>query len=191
MLPRVLSWFLVWCCAVGLALAEPQPANPTAGTGFGPVPVISGPAGQTVVPGPKTPEVALVGVAREPWPVLFATLLLHVLATVFGLRAGMKLFYENAVLAGFVAVVAIDVLVVLAMELAGPFTEGASATLGPQAVVSAIVMVPTLYRFGFTKDHVTVLLAVAVGKTLGTLAEVALRFLFLDAMLRHLAGLGW
>jgi hypothetical protein len=126
----------------------------------------------------------------EPKPQLCARLLLHVLATVFGLRAGLKLFYENTLLVGCVAVVLLDTLVILAMVLVAPWCGGVSALLVPQGMVSAPVMVATLHRFGFTKDRGTVILAVVVAKGLGFLGEVGLRLLFLDAILRYLTALG-
>jgi len=140
--------------------------------------------------GPVAPAGERGAGAAEPPPQLWAKLLLHVLATVFGLRAGMKLFYENVMLAGFVAVVLIDALVVLALALAAPLCGGVSAKLAPQTIVTALVMVVTLHRFGFAKDRGTVLLAVVVAKGFGVLGEVGLRLLFLDAILRQLAGLG-
>ncbi len=53
-----------------------------------------------------------------------------------------------------------------------------------------MVMVVTLHHFGFTKDRFTVIPAVLVGKVFAFFGEVALRMLFLEALLRYAATKG-
>ncbi len=135
------------------------------------------------------PEV--VAPSDNPATVLAATLLLHLVATAIALRLGMKIFYESAMSGGFLAIVVIDALVVAAMIVTGPLSGGLTAMLGPQAVVTALVMVVTVHHFGFTKERFTVIPTVLVAKAFAFFGEVALRILFLDALLRWAAGRGW
>lgn len=162
--------FLVLATALGAA-AQPAPQTPAA-------PAVAGP-------------VEVLAPSAQPATVLAATLLLHLVATVVGLRLGMRIFYESAMARGFVAIVLIDVLVVAGMIWAGPLCDGFSALLGPQVVVTALAMVVTLHHFGFTKDRFTVIPTVLVAKAFGFFGEVALRMLFLDALLRWAAAQGW
>ncbi len=142
---------------------------------------------QTTIPPPPVPDSPP---AENPNTRMKVLLLLHVVATVFGLRAGMKVFYENTMWSGFLAIVAIDALAVGAMMLLGPMTEGFTAMLGPQVAVTGLIMMVTLHHFGFTKERFTVIPAVLLAKAFGFFAEVALRMLFLDALVRFATSRG-
>lgn len=135
------------------------------------------------------PEV--VAPSESPGTVLAATVLLHLVATAIALRIGMKIFYESAMPGGFFAIVVIDALVVAAMILAAPLSDGLTAMLGAQVLVTALVMVVTVHHFGFTKARFTVIPTVLVAKAFAFFGEVALRMLFLDALLRWAADRGW
>ena len=171
-------WWIVLLIVVFLLLAtavgakEPTPA---------PSPAASAPVSPPAEDGAAGPRPGLL---------LLTNLLLHVVATVVGLRIGMKVFYESAMFGGFCGIVAIDAAVVAGMHLAGPLCSGFSALLGPQVVVTALVMVVTLHHFGFTKDRMTVIPAVLMAKAVGFFAEVVLRMLFLEAMVRYLGRAG-
>ena len=189
MLPHSRLWWFV-LLVVGLLLLttalysqEASPARPAAPV---PPPTVVAPAPYTA-PVPPVERPALPSVQA----VLLATLLLHVVATVVGLRAGMRIFYESVLFGGFLAILCVDALVVAAMLLGGPLTDGTSATLGAQTVVTALVMVITLHHFGFTKDRFTVMPAVLVAKAFGFFGEVVLRMLFLDSLLRFAVERGW
>ena len=155
--------------------------------------------GAPLQPGPDTPPPPPAEAAPVPdvtpsedlRTVLVAKLLLHVLATVVALRLGMKIFYESAMPGGFFAIVGIDALVTAGMIVVAPLADGFTALLGPQLVVTGLAMVVTLHRYGFTKDRFTVIPTVLVTKAFGLFGEVALRLVFLDALLRWAALRGW
>lgn len=129
--------------------------------------------------------------SENPWVMLGATLLLHVVATAVALRLGMKIFYESMMAGGYAAIILVDALIAGVMTFFGPLTEGFTAMLGPQLVVTAGVMVLMLHRQGFTKAWFTVIPTVLVTKAFAFFGEVVLRMLFLEAMLRWAAARGW
>ncbi len=177
----VLTVFIFLLLTTALCGAEPKPVPPTA------------PAQTVVVVTPhpaSTPETSEVVPPPHPATTLLVTLLLHVVATVICLRAGMKIFFESAMFGGFCAIVLIDALIVAIMILCASLTDGFTAMLGPQVVVTALVMAVTLHHFGFTKEWFTVMPSVLVTKAFGFFAEVALRMLFLEAILRWVAARG-
>ncbi len=179
----VLTVFIFLLLTTALCGAETKPVPPTA-----PAPTVV-----VVTPHPApavTPEPGEVAPTPRPATTLLVTLLLHVVATVICLRAGMKIFFESVMFGGFCAIVLIDALIVATMILFASLTYGFTAMLGPQVVVTALVMAVTLHHFGFSKEWFTVMPSVLVTKAFGFFAEVALRMLFLDAILRWVAARG-
>lgn len=178
----ILTIFVFLLLTAALGSEGPTPTQKTPPPSPAPTVVAPAPVGTAV-----EPELLP---SAHPATVLAATLLLHLLATAVGLRAGMKVFYESTMFGGFCVIVLVDLMIVLAMTLCGPLTDGFTAMLGPQVVVTALVMVVTLHHFGFTKDRFTVIPAVLVGKVFAFFGEVALRMLFLEALLRYAATKG-
>jgi hypothetical protein len=181
--PHARLWWLLFTILLFVVVT-------TALCGEGPQPAPA--AAPTLVQAPPAPAPAVPDVrpSAQPATVLAATLLLHLLATAVGLRAGMKIFYESTMFGGFCVIVLVDLLLVVAMTLLGPATDGFTTMLGPQLVVTALAMVITLHHFGFTKDRFTVIPTVLVAKAFGFFGEVALRMLFLEALLRYAATQG-
>jgi hypothetical protein len=134
----------------------------------------------------KSPTVTPAAPLLEPSALALAvaTLALHLVATVFALRIGLKVFYENTLFGGFCMIVIIDALVLAALLICAPLTDGFTQLWGPQVVVTALVMVLTVHHYGFSKDRFTVMPAVLVTKAVGFFAEVVLRMLFLEALTR-------
>jgi hypothetical protein len=187
MLPHSRVWWFVLLVVVFLVLATVVAAR-TAGRS-------SGTSSVSALVSVVAPETA--GASEEVLPsedlrtVLAVKLLLHVVATVVALRLGMKVFYESAMLRGFLAIVAVDTLVTAVLTVVAPLSGGFTAMLGPQLVVTGLVMVVTLRRYGFTKDRFTVIPTVLVTKAFAAFGEIALRLLFLEALLRWAALRGW
>lgn len=184
MLPHSRFWLFVLTVVLFLLLATALCGAATRDCMVASVASTVAPAAPSAVP----PADAQLG--NKEATVLAAKLLLHLVAVAFGLRVGMKIFYESAMWGGFVAIVLIDTVVAGAMSLSASFFGDVFAMLGPQVVVTGLVMIITLHHFGFTKDRFTVIPAVLVAKAFGFFAEVALRMLFLDAILRSAAARG-
>ncbi|HLP09807.1 MAG TPA: hypothetical protein VK178_16730 [Opitutaceae bacterium] len=186
MMPHTRLWWFILLFVVFLILATALGATSHVQASPNPAPA---PSPWLTSPEPAPP--ADVPPSEDLRTVLAAKLLLHVIATIIALRLGMKVFYESAMVRGFLAIVAIDTLVTAVMIVVAPLSDGFTALLGPQLVVTGLVMIVTLHRYGFTKDRFTVIPTVLVTKAFGFFGEVALRLVFLDALLRWAALRGW
>ena len=209
MLPHIRFWWFILLAVVFLLLAtalgrsqSPNGATPAQPEPPAVTPPDPAPAQQPKVAPPpapaRTPTPTMVPRALEKTPVekpevvpepsalalALATLALHTVATVIALRIGLKIFYENTLFGGFCMIVLIDTLVVAALLLCAPLSDGFTALWGPQVITTALVMVLTVHHYGFSKDRFTVMPSVFVTKAFGFFAEVALRMLFLDSVAR-------
>lgn len=210
MLPHSRLWWFVLIAVVFLLLATalgrsetqttpvaPSPAAPAVAPpapGQAPPTEVAPPAKPAPAPTPtvvprepeKSPFAKPAAVLPEPSAraAFLIALALHVVATVIALRIGMKIFYESALFGGFCMIVLLDALVLAALLLAAPLTDGFTALLGPQVVVTALAMMLTLHHYGFSKERFTVIPTVLATKAFGFFAEVALRMLFLEALTR-------
>lgn len=188
MLPHSRFWLFVLTVVLFLLLttAVCGAASPAPGS-MKPEPPAAAEAAPSATPAASPAEAPL---SDKEATVLAARLLLHLIAVAIGLRVGMKIFYESTMWNGFVAILLIDTALVATMDLLAPLSGGFSGMLGPQVVVTGLAMVVTLHHFGFTKDRFTVIPTVLVAKAFGFFAEVVLRMLFLDVILRWAASRG-
>ena len=109
---------------------------------------------------------------------VIAWVLVHVLVTCLLLKIAFKIWEQDALLTGFLAIAGIDAGLRFILEVAGRWTYGLTQTDLIQSGVCALVMVFTIRRFCFNKDWFVAVRAAMIVKggwyLIWMLASVAL-----------------